>query len=262
MADNPILTPQRVLALRGVDITAVHFDVAVLCFRGWSASRMMVEALEASEVEGPLLYGSRCFRATIGSLQVAVLPYVVWGGPVTAILLEELACLGVRTVIGFGAAGSLVSEAHIGRMFIAERALVRDGTSREYTDDPWTGPDPELLASAERLSAEEGVSPLRGTVWTTDALYLERPSKIRRWRAEGADLVCLEATPFYAVAAALGMGAIYLGLVTDYLSQEQGWQDGFWGRENTTDPVIVHVVRKLIEAIAEPAGRDSTSRLV
>lgn len=262
MTDDPILTPKRVLALRGVDITAVHFDLAVFCFRGWTASRMMIEALGASEVEGPLLYGSRCYRATIGDLEVAVLPHVIWGGPVTAILLEELACLGVTTAIGFGAAGSLVSDAHIGQMFIAERALVRDGTSREYTDDPWTGPDPELLASAERLSAEEGASPLRGTVWTTDALYLERPSKVRRWREQGADFVCLEATPFYAVAAALGMGAIYLGLVTDYVSKEQGWQDGFWGRENTTDPAIVRVVRRLIETVTEPTGRDSTSELV
>lgn len=48
------------------------------------------------------------------------------------------------------------------------------------------------------------------------------------------------------MAAALGMGTIYLGLVTDDVSQEQGWQDGFWGRENTADPVIVHVVRRLI----------------
>jgi uridine phosphorylase len=232
-----------------VDTTAVHFDLAVLCFRGWTASRMMIEALGATELEAPVLYGSKCYQVTIGGLDVAVVPYVIWGGPATAILLEELACLGVRTAIGFGAAGSLVSEAHMGQMFVVRQALVRDGTSREYTDRAWIGPDRVLFDLAQKLWAGEGVEPLQAVVWTTDALYQERPSKIRLWREAGADLVCLEATPFHAVAAALGIRAVYLGLVTDHLSKEQGWQPDFWSRENTTDPVIARITRKLIEAI-------------
>jgi len=247
--DEPILTAQHVLALRGVDTGAVRFDVAVLCFRGWTASRMMIEALEADELDTPLLYGSKCYQAAIAGLQVAVVPYVIWGGPATAILLEELACLGVCTAIGFGAAGSLVSRAHMGRMFVVRQALVSDGTSREYTDQAWIRPDSALLTLAEKLWAEEGADPLKAVVWTTDALYQERPSKLRRWREAGAELVCLEAGPFHAVAVALGIRAVYLGLVTDYLSREWGWQPDFWSQENTTDPVIARITRKLIEAI-------------
>jgi uridine phosphorylase len=254
MSDDPILTPRRVLSLRGVDPAAIRFDLAVLCFRGPTASGMMVEATGAREVKGPLLYGSRCFQGAIGGLSVAVLPLVVFGGPVTAILLEELVSLGVRAAIGFGAAGSLVTEAHISQMFIAEQAAGFDGTSREYAGehagDAWASADQGLMALARRLSAQEGISPLQGSVWTTDALYRERPSRVRRWREQGADLVNLECGPFYTVAASLGIRAIYLGLVTDYVSKEQGWRDGVWGRENVTDPAIARIVCGLIDAIA------------
>jgi uridine phosphorylase len=252
MPDDPILTPQRVLALRAVDTTAVHFDVAVFCFRGWPTGRVVIEAMEASEVERPLLYGAKCYQGAVGRLSAAVLPFVVWGGPATAILLEELACLGVRVAVGFGAAGSLVSRGHIGRMFLAERAAGQDGTSRAYSDEVWAAPDQELLALTERLAVEEGASPLRGAVWTTDALYQERPSRVRQWRELGADLVNLESGPFYTVAAALGIRAVYLGLVSDYVSKEQGWQDDLWGRENVTDPLIVRIIRRLVEAINGP----------
>ena len=64
----------------------------------------------------------------------------------------------------------------------------------------------------------------------TDALYEERPSRVKRWREASANLVNLECGPFYAVAETVGIGAIYLGLVTDFVSMDQGWHDGHWGR--------------------------------
>jgi uridine phosphorylase len=260
VADERILTPERVLALRAVDTTAIRFDVAVFCFRGPRASRLLLETLDAREVKGRVLYGVKCHEAKVGRLQVAALPHVIWGGPVTAILLEELACLGVRMAIGMGAAGSLVSEAQIGCLFIPERAAGRDGTSREYPREyrreGWATANPELLSRAQRLAEEDGASPLGGSVWTTDALFEERPSKVRAWREAGADYVNLECGTFYAVAAAVGMQAVYLGLVTDYVSREQPWREGFWGRESLTDPIIARVVRRLIEEAAMESGAE------
>jgi uridine phosphorylase len=262
MTDEPILTPHRTLALRAVDTSTVRFDLAVLCFRGPLKSRLVIEALGANRVDGPLFYGTQCYQAMREELSVAVLPEVIYGGPVTAILLEELACLGVSVAIGLGAAGSLVTGTHIGQMFIAERAAVQDGTSRAYigrfaqeqTDgsgsDVWAGPDPQLLALSRRVAAQESTDLLLGAVWTTDALYQERPSQVARWREAGADLVNLECGPFYAVARAVGIRAIYLGLVTDFVSAEQGWRDGYWGRRNATDPVISRIARIITDTIA------------
>jgi len=247
--DKPILTPQEVLSLRGVNPQECHFDVAVLCFRGRRSSELLANAFEAERREGLRLYGSEPYMGQAGGKRLVIIPYLIWGGPVTAILLEELAVLGVRTAIGFGAAGSLVSPDHIGGLLIAKAALCEDGTSREYTDAKLAYPHPRLLRLAVELSEAEGISPILGTVHTTDALYRETPARIKQWQRWGAEFVNLETSPFYAVAPFLGMRAIYLGLVTDYVAGGGRWQHGYWGRENPTDPVIVRVIQELVERV-------------
>jgi uridine phosphorylase len=244
-----MLTPDQVLRLRGVNPSDFCFDIAIFCFRGPAASRQVLDAFPVARVEPRLLYGSEVYAGQVGGRRVAVLPQVVWGGPVTAILLEELNRLGVQVVLGFGAAGSLVSPEHIGAVLVADRAICSDGTSREYTDEPYVGPDSELLGLTLALARQEGAPPLVGTVHTTDALYQERPSRIRQWREAGACFVNLETSPFYAVAAYLGIGAVYLGLVSDYVGGSKDWQHGLWSRKNTTDGAIVALIQQLVQAV-------------
>lgn len=246
-SDRPILTPQRVLSLRGVDVDDCHFDTAVLCFRGPEACGLPLAAFGAQRRQGFRLYGTEPYTARVGAEQLVIVPSVIWGGPVTAILLEELAVLGVGTTIGFGAAGSLVSPHHVGGLLIAEAALCRDGTSREYTEMDVAYPDTDLLRLAQVLSEAEGVCPILGTINTTDALYRETPTRVTKWRTSGAEFVNLETGPFYAVASFLGIRAVYLGLVTDYVAADGEWQHGYWNGENFTDPVIVRVIRGLVE---------------
>ena len=50
----------------------------------------------------------------------------------------------------------------------------------------------------------------------------------------------------FLVASLLGMRAVYLGLVTDYVAEDREWDHGVWAQENSTDPVIVQVIRGLI----------------
>jgi purine-nucleoside phosphorylase len=158
----------------------------------------------------------------------------------------------VRVAFGFGAAGSLVSPEHIGAMLVADRAMCSDGASREYTDEPCVSPDSELLGLTMALASQEGVSPVVGTVHTTDALYQERPSRVRQWREAGASFVNLETSPFYTVATYLGIRAVYLGLVSDYVGGSKDWQHGLWSRANTTDDVIVALIQRLVQAVELP----------
>jgi hypothetical protein len=246
--DSPVLTPHQVIKLRGVSPDDFRFDVAVLCFRGQTASRQVLDAFPVSRIEPDILYGSPAHAGRVGDTRLVILPKVIWGGPVTAILLEELACLGVQTVIGFGAAGSLISPHHIGRMLIADRALCSDGTSQQYTDQLTVSPAPELFGLAVDLASQEDEGPIVGTVHTTDALYQEWPARVRQWREAGASFVNLETSPFYAVAAYLRIRAVYLGLVTDYVGDPGEWRHGFWGRPNTTDPLIVNIIQQLVQA--------------
>ncbi len=208
LQDSPVLTPEQVLRLRGVNPDDFHFDVAILCFRGQTASRKALDAFSVTRIEPNILYGSEAYAGRVGDKQIIILPQVVWGGPVTAILLEELACLGVQAAVGFGAAGSLVSPQHIGRMLVADQAVCSDGTSQQYTDEPYVGPASELLRLTVAFASQEGATPIVGTVHTTDALYQERPARIQQWREGGATFVNLETSPFYTVATHLGIRAV------------------------------------------------------
>lgn len=248
LQDSRVLTPEQVLQLRGVNLDDFHFDVAVFCFRGQTASRKVLHAFLVTRVESNILYGSEAYTGCVGDKQVVILPEVVWGGPVTAILLEELACFGVRVAVGFGAAGSLVSAQHIGRILAADRAVCSDGTSQQYTDEPYVSPDSGLLRLALEFASQEEATLIAGTVHTTDALYQEWPARIRQWREASASFVNLETSPFYTVAAYLGIKAVYLGLVTDYVGDASGWRHGFWSRPNTTDALIVKLIHQLVQA--------------
>jgi uridine phosphorylase len=244
--DRPVLTPEQVLQLRGVNLDDFHFDVAILCFRGPRASREALDAFPACRIEPNVFYGSVAYAGRVDDRQIVILPRVVYGGPVTAILIEELACLGVRTVVGFGAAGSLVTPQHVGHMFVADRAVCSDGTSRAYTAEPHVTPTPGLLDLTLSLADREGITPIVGTVHTTDALYQEWPARVRQWREDGAAFVNLETSPFYAAAAYQGLDAVYVGLVTDYVGGQAGWQHGFWGQANTTDGQIVKLIHQIV----------------
>jgi len=247
--EEPVLTPERVIQLRGVNLDCFHFDIAILCFRGQTASCKLLDAFPVTRIEPNILYGSEAYAGRVDDKEIVILPEVIWGGPATAILLEELACFGVQTAIGFGAAGSLVSPQHIGKMLVADRAVCSDGTSQQYTDEPYVSPASGLLRLTVPLASEESAAPIVSTIHTTDTLYQEWPARIRQWREAGASFVNLETTPFYAVAAYLGIRAVYIGLVTDYVGDLKGWQHGFWSRPNTTDALIVKLIQQLVQAV-------------
>ncbi|MFW6135643.1 MAG: hypothetical protein ACOC7N_02345 [Chloroflexota bacterium] len=72
--------------------------------------------------------------------------------------------------------------------------------------------DADPLDLALDVACQLDSEPLVGIVHTTDALYQERPSRVRQWREAGASFVNLETAPFYAVAAHRGIRALYLAL--------------------------------------------------
>lgn len=54
------------------------------------------------------------------------------GGPSAAIAIEELARLGVKTMIRIGTCGSITSKADVGSLVIADAAVRLDGTTDQY----------------------------------------------------------------------------------------------------------------------------------
>jgi uridine phosphorylase len=173
---------------------------------------------------GPDLPDGRVFTGRIGPRRMLILTRCVWGGPQAAILVEELACLGVGAVLGYGIAGSMDPSLPRGRLIVGASALASDGTSRAYTDEEIILPDAALLQEAARSVKEDSPVPVR--VATVDALYRETHGLIEGYKAQGAQVVNLETSPFYAATEACWMRALWLGYVSDHLLHGQ-WDDWY-----------------------------------
>jgi uridine phosphorylase len=248
------ITPDALMALRFRDRGRPRWDVGVLCFRGRVGSGALVDKLGARPVGQKVLYAleessehPHVHEAAVGGSAIVVVAGCLWGGPQTAILVEELACLGVRSVIGYGVAGSLVADLPKGTQVVAASGVVTDGTSRAYTTRAVVHPDEALVAAvgavADRLHTD--VSPV--AVATVDALYRETEDDVRRWRERGARAINMETAPLYAASRACGVPSVWLGHISDSLATSC-WES--WERPATMTDVTVAVTVALVEELA------------
>jgi uridine phosphorylase len=181
----------------------------------------------------------------------------LYGGPMSATVIEELAHYGVKTVIGYGYAGSLTRAVPVGQIVLAEMALVSDGTSREYLPDAEAVQPDAALARHFRACAERrGVALREVTVWTTDALYREYPEKIARWREVGAEIVNMDTAHFYAVSQVVGVAAVYACVISDCV-EGPVWDDGFARVKQAMgdlQDVILEAAARAIEGPKQPSS--------
>src|SRR5262249_50071634 len=230
------ITPEALFRLRFQEELRPTWDVAVLSFRGDGGTHALVTKLNARPLDRKVLYGFEVSRdrpvvyeAALGGRRIVLVTHCLWGGPQTAILVEELAAFGVRDVIGFGVAGSVVDILPKGTQVIATKALATDGTSRAHSGDAAGGAGAGLAAAlvmtAERLGS--AVTPV--TIATVDALYRETPVDVKRWVGLGAQAINMETTPLYAAAAVCGVRSVWLGHISDPLSPPPATRDS-WQR--------------------------------
>jgi uridine phosphorylase len=130
------------------------------------------------------------------------------GGPSAALVLHELAELGVRRAIRVGTCGALDERLELGDLLCAEAALTEDGTSVALGAEGRALPDPAML---ERL--RERAEPV--TVATTDLFYEPDETARERWIANGARAVEMEAATLFALGARLGVAVGCLLIVSD-----------------------------------------------
>ena len=130
------------------------------------------------------------------------------GGPSAAIVISELADLGARRLVRVGTCGALQPGLRLGDLLSATEAIVADGTSRALGAGERAGADPALLAALTCVAEHAG------PVVTTDLFYDPRglePS----WRGGGALAVEMECATLFALAAARGVQAGALLVVSD-----------------------------------------------
>lgn len=225
MKETPIITPSQFLSLEGITAEDNRCEVAII---GFCPFHQMKEKAHARPLKKSLFIHidvAHQFYGFIEGLQVLMVDCVC-GGPVCATVIEEMAYLGVKYVIGYGYAGALREEFIPGSIVLASSGIVSDGTSREYSKLSEVKASEHFMIQYNKLdpSLRDGVLP--GTAWTSDAIYREYPSKIQSWIQAGADFVNMNTSHFYAVSSAVGIEALCFSLISDYVGGEK-WEQQF-----------------------------------
>ncbi len=228
-----------------------QWKIALLCFRPYQHSQPIIDALDALPFGFTLLSMEestampRVYQATMHGVEIVILRGHIWGGPHTAILLEELAAIGVDTVVGQGVAGSIDETIVIGDQVVGMRALPTDGTSAYYmTDQAVVSADALLAESVTEVAAQLSTVIKSAAVVTVDAFYQETYDRIERWKAQGGHIVNMEATPLYAVARHYRLRAVWLGYISDSVYSPPSYQYGPEVRTRS-DSICLQLLREI-----------------
>ena len=131
------------------------------------------------------------------------------GGPSAAIVLEELAHLGLRRAVRVGTCGALAAGLELGSLIAVTEALAADGASRALGAGAVAAPDPGLTATLAAGADRAGL------VATTDLFYDPEPSRARAWTDAGALAVEMEAAALMTVGERRGVTVGCLLVVSD-----------------------------------------------
>jgi uridine phosphorylase len=170
-------------------------------------------------------------------------------------MVEELAHLGVRYVIGYGSAGALDPSLALGQQVLAASAIGADGTSSAYNHSGIIEADPDLLQMTLRSAAGVGSSVTPVVAVTVDTFYRETKDLVAEWRGQGAQIVTFDASPLYAVAKACGIKTMWLSHVSDRLGGQ--WDDWFWDRDAATrvsERICAELCGQIIEESSKHGG--------
>lgn len=221
--ERALITAEMVTSGTKHNLHAYRLTKAILAFLPLGG---MEERFRAAGGQS-ILWGSYWKTWVRGDGTVLLGP--IFGGPMCAVAVEELAACGVRDFIGYGASGTMDASVPPCAIMTAAAGLRSDGTTRDYTRRREIPADSALLERLRESLLRRGLPDITGKVWTTDSIYREYPSTVAYWRARGARFVNMETSTFYAVAGAKGARAAYLSAVSDNVSGEKwsGWHDGF-----------------------------------
>lgn len=170
------------------------------------------------------------------------------GGPSAAIVIAELADLGVHTLVRVGTCGALAPELALGELLVVTEALPFDGTGTALAGGERLLPDPGLV---DLLAASTSAHDHQGPVACTDLFYDCPDGEQERWRAAGALAVDMESATLFALAGRRSLRAGSVLLVSDLLDPI---------RARIDDQALEQGEHRLGLAAAEALGRLSADQ--
>ncbi|CCQ33411.1 nucleoside phosphorylase [Halorhabdus tiamatea] len=130
------------------------------------------------------------------------------GAPSAAIAIEELANVGVETIIRVGSTGGLQDGIEIGDMVVATAAAKNEGTSDRYESTEYPAvADYDVLTSLVETAEENDEDVHVGPIATDDAFYNETEEIVADWEDAGILAVEMEASALFTLARRRGIRA-------------------------------------------------------
>lgn len=177
------------------------------------------------------------YTGTAGDGRPLTIQATGMGGPSAAIVLEELAILGLHRAIRVGTCGALDDGLSLGDLVVAREAIAGDGTSRSLGAGERVAADPALTDALARAQAMKGGAVRAGTVVSTDLFYDPDPERNRGWSASGALAVEMEAATLFTLGARHGIAVGAVLAVSDRLGSQ--------GRTRIEDDALLRAVQRM-----------------
>jgi len=122
------------------------------------------------------------------------------GCPSAAIVIEELAQLGVKRMVRIGTCGGLQPDLELGDLIIAVSAVAADATAQHLVADPHAATADWHLVHAAVHAAKEQGKPVRvGPIVSSDLFYNPDGGQYARWSDRGILAVEMEAAVLFTL---------------------------------------------------------------
>jgi uridine phosphorylase len=220
--------PTAILNPHGLRLSEPLPERVVLCFfldvlRSLAHRKQMIKIGHAASEMGR----NPIYRMDLDGKALAVMHPGV-GAPLAAGFLDELIASGGKSFIACGGCGVLDKEIAAGHLVVLNSAVRDEGTSYHYlpaSREVYAGS--RASAALEETLDARGMAYIRGKAWTTDGPYRETAARRSQRRAEGCQVVEMEAAAFFAVAQFRGVEFGQLVYGGDLVVPE-GWDPRSW----------------------------------
>lgn len=176
------------------------------------------------------------------------------GGASTAIAVEELHNIGVRTMIRIGSCGALQDDIRLGDLIVINGAVRDDGASKTYVESVYPAvPDPDLLFCATEAAREQNFRFHVGLGRSHDSFYTDREEEINRYWASknvlGSDM---ETAALFVIGKLRGVKtASVLNTVVESSGALKSGINSYVNGENLTKRGEEHEILTALEAIVK-----------
>jgi uridine phosphorylase len=185
--------------------------------------------------------------------RVGVVEGFGFGAPGAAIVIEELATLGVGRFINMGLAGALPNDVGFGDVVLCTAAIRDEGVSHHYVPPArYAYPSAQLTDELRQELSSDGVSFVEGSSWTVDAVYRETVEEAIAYRDEGVVTVEMETAALFTIAQVRGVEIASLFTVSDHLLAESQW------RPAPNKQLLTEGLSRILDAslrVLDPEGR-------